>query len=184
MLRIHTGLCKWTKKDQFHIILRDMNPLGIDQPCLTIANNEVLFEKYRISLKRDKDAIDIDGEDAINRNRLFFDFMLRMFDHLNQLYEMGKTLLIDEILTYHLRKDSDKENSSEPSPSRKESAKKTHQRLLHQGKRVLRKIHQSLLHQGKRVLRKIHQSLLLKKIVLRTRLTELFKQIVTPTKHI
>ena len=64
-----------------------MNPLGIDQPCLKIANNEVLFEKYRIALKRDKDEIDIDGEDAINRNRIFFDFMLRMFDHLNQLYE-------------------------------------------------------------------------------------------------
>ena len=71
MLRIHTGMQKWTKKDRFHIILRGMNTLGIDQPCLTIANNEVLFEKYRISLKRDKDAIDIDREDAINSNQLF-----------------------------------------------------------------------------------------------------------------
>ena len=44
-----------------------MNPLGIKQPCLTIAKNEVLFEQYIIALKRDKDAIDIDGEDAINR---------------------------------------------------------------------------------------------------------------------
>ena len=78
-----------------------MNPLGIKQPCLTIANNEVLFEKYRIDLKRDKDAIDIDGEDAINGNRLFFDFMLIMFDHLNQLYEKEKSILIDTILTYH-----------------------------------------------------------------------------------
>ena len=76
-----------------------------------------------MALKRDKDAINIDGEDAINRNRLFFDFMLRMFDHLNQLYEMEKSLLIDAILTYHLRKHNDEENSSEPSPSRKESAK-------------------------------------------------------------
>ena len=123
MLRIHTGLRKWTKNYQFHIILKNMNPLGIDQPCLTIANNEVLFEKYRIALKRDKDAIDIDREDAINSNRLSFDFMIRMFDNLNKLYEMGKSLLIDEILTYHLRKDSDKENSSEPPPSKKESAK-------------------------------------------------------------
>ena len=61
MLRIHTGLRKWTKKYRFRIILRDMNPLGIDQPCLTIAKNEVLLVKYRIALKRDKDAIDIDG---------------------------------------------------------------------------------------------------------------------------
>ena len=72
MLRIHTGLRKWTNKDIFHIILKDMNSLGIKQPCLTIENNEILFEQYRITLKRDKDVIDIDGEDAINRNRLFF----------------------------------------------------------------------------------------------------------------
>ena len=66
MLRIHPGLRKWTKKDRFHIILKNINPLGIDQPCLTIVNNEVLFEKYRIALKRGKDAIGIYGEDAIN----------------------------------------------------------------------------------------------------------------------
>ena len=94
MLRIHIGMRKWTKKYQFHIILRDMNLLGIDQPCLTIANNEVFFEKYRMALKQEKDAIDIDGEDAINSNRLFFDFMLRMFDHINQLYEMEKVFLL------------------------------------------------------------------------------------------
>ena len=35
----------------------------------------------------------------------------------------GKSLLIDAILTYHLRKESAKENSPEPSPSRKESSK-------------------------------------------------------------
>ena len=46
-----------------------MNLLGIDRPCLKIANNELLFEKYRIALKRDKDAIDIELYDAINRNR-------------------------------------------------------------------------------------------------------------------
>ena len=49
--------------------------------------------------------------------------MLRIFDHLNQLHDMEKSLLIDTILTYHLRKESAKENSSEPSPSRKEIAK-------------------------------------------------------------
>ena len=36
---------------------------------------------------------------------------------------MGKSLLIDAILKYHLRKDSDEQNSSESSPSRKESDK-------------------------------------------------------------
>ena len=112
MLRIHTGLRKWTKKDQFHIILKNMNPLGIDRPCLKIANNELLFEKYRITLKRDKYAIDIDGNDAIDSQRLVFDFMLRMFDNLNQLYEMEKSLLIDAILKYHLRNENDEENLS------------------------------------------------------------------------
>ena len=119
MLRIHTGLRKWNKKDGFYNILRDINPLGIKQPCIMIANNEVLFEQYRIDLKWDKDAIDIEGEDEVKRNRLFFDFVLRTFDHLNQLYEMEKSLLIDTILKYHLRKKSAKENSSKPSPSRK-----------------------------------------------------------------
>ena len=55
-----------------------------------IAKNEVLFEKYRMALKQDKDAIEIKGENEINRNRLFYYFMLRMFDHLNQLYEKEK----------------------------------------------------------------------------------------------
>ena len=58
-----------------------------------IANNEVLFEQYIISLKRDKDAIDIQGDDEIKRNQIFFDFMLRMFDNLNQLYEKEKVFL-------------------------------------------------------------------------------------------
>ena len=71
-----------------------MNCLGIDRPCLKIAKDELLFEKYRIALKRDKDAIDIDREDTINSNRIFFDFMLRMFDHINQLYEMEKVFLL------------------------------------------------------------------------------------------
>ena len=119
MLRIHTGLRKWTKNDRFNIILKKMNPLGINRPCLKIASNELLFEKYRIALKRDEDAIDIDGNDAIDSHRLVFDFMLRMFDHLNQLYKMEKSLLIDAILKYHLRNESDEENLSEPSSSRK-----------------------------------------------------------------
>ena len=88
-----------------------------------ISKNEVLFEQYIFSLKQDKDTIDIDGNDAFDSYRLFFDFMLRMFDHLNQLYEMEKSILIDAILKYHLSKESDEENSSEPSPSRKQSAK-------------------------------------------------------------
>ena len=69
MLKIHTGLRKFTKEDRFHILLKRINPQGINRPCQKIAKDEMLFEKYRIDLKQDKDAIDIDGEDAINRNR-------------------------------------------------------------------------------------------------------------------
>ena len=94
MLRIHTSLQKCNKKDRHHIIVCNDNPLGIDKPCIKIANNEVLFEKYRMALKRDKDAIEIQEGDAIKRNQLFFDFMLRMFNSLIQLYEEEKILLI------------------------------------------------------------------------------------------
>ena len=93
MLRIHTGLRKWNKKDRYHILLINNNPLVIDKPCIKISNNEVLFEKYRMALMRDKDAFEIQKDDAIKRNQLFFDFMLRMFNNLNQLYEQEKILL-------------------------------------------------------------------------------------------
>ena len=123
MLRIHTGLRKWNKNNGYHIHLRDNKPVGIFRPCIKIAKNELLFEKYRNALKRDKDAIEIQGDDAIKHNRLFFYFMIRMFNHLNQLYEKETSLLIDKILKYQSRKESYKENASNPSPSRKESAK-------------------------------------------------------------
>ena len=46
MLMIHTGFRKWNKNDQFHIFLCDKNLLGNKRPCIMIANNDVLFEKY------------------------------------------------------------------------------------------------------------------------------------------
>ena len=71
MLRIHTGLRKWNKNNVYDIHLREINPIGIDQPCIKIAKSELLFEKYRMSLKRDKDAIEIQKGDAIKCNRFF-----------------------------------------------------------------------------------------------------------------
>ena len=53
MLSIHTVLRRWNKKDQFHMLLSDKNPVRINQPCIKIAKNEVLFEKYRMALKRE-----------------------------------------------------------------------------------------------------------------------------------
>ena len=123
MLRIHTDLQKLNKKDRFHMLLRDKYTVGINRPCIMIAKNEVLFEKYRMALKQNKYAIEIQGDDEIKRNRLYFDFMLRMCDHLNQFYNKEKSLPIDTILKYYSRKDSAKENTSKPSQSRKYSVK-------------------------------------------------------------
>ena len=80
--------------------------------------------------------------------------MLRMFNHLNQVYEKEKSLLIDTILKYQSRKESAKENKPKPSPSRKESAKEYTSKPSP------------------------------KMEFLRTRQIELVKQIVTPTKQI
>ena len=44
--------------------------------------------------------------------------MLRIFNHLNQLYVKEKCLLIDIILKYRSRKNSAKENTSNPSPKK------------------------------------------------------------------
>ena len=99
------------------MLLRNKNPVGMNRPCIKIARNEVLLEKYKMALKRDKDAIEIQKDDAIKRNQICFDFMLRMFNHLNQLYEKEKSLLIYTILTYQSRKESAKKNTSKPSPN-------------------------------------------------------------------
>ena len=69
----------------------------------------MLFEKYRMALKRDKYAIEIQKDDAIKRNQIFFDFMLRMLNHLKKLYEKETILLIDTILKYQSRNESAKE---------------------------------------------------------------------------
>ena len=108
MLRIHTGLRKWNKKNLYDKHLREINPIGIDIPCIKIAKSELLFEKYRMDIKRDKDAIEIQKDDEIKSNRFFY-FMLRIFNHLTQLYVNEISLLIDTILKYQSRDDIAKE---------------------------------------------------------------------------
>ena len=103
MLRIRTSLRQRNKNNGYHILLRHNNPIGIDQPCIKIINSELLFENYRMDLKEDKDAIGIQKDDAIKRNQIFFDFVLRMFNHLNQLYEKERIILIHTILKYKSR---------------------------------------------------------------------------------
>ena len=62
-----------------------------------------------MALKREKEAIEIQNDDVIKRNRIFFDFMPRMFNHINGLYVKEKSLLIDTILKYQLMNESAKE---------------------------------------------------------------------------
>ena len=62
-----------------------------------------------MDLKRDKDAIEFQKNGTINRNRIFFDFVLRMFNHLTQLYVNEKMILIDTILKYQSKDKSAKE---------------------------------------------------------------------------
>ena len=71
MLRIHTGLRKWNKKNVHDKHLSKINPIGIDISCIKIAQSELLFEQYRMALKRDKDAIEIQKDDAIKRSQIF-----------------------------------------------------------------------------------------------------------------
>ena len=39
MLRIHTGLKKWSKKNIYDLHLKRINPFGIHEPCIKIAKN-------------------------------------------------------------------------------------------------------------------------------------------------
>ena len=68
----HTGFRKCNKKNVYDKHLRKINPIGINIPCIKIAKSELLFEKYRMALKRDKDAIEFQKDDAINRKQIFF----------------------------------------------------------------------------------------------------------------
>ena len=63
-----------------------MNPFVIHEPCIKIANNELLFEQYRMALNRDKYDIDVINNDAIKHNGIFFNLMQRTFNQLDGLY--------------------------------------------------------------------------------------------------
>ena len=81
---------KWNKNNVYDKHLRKINPIGIDKPCIKISNSELLFEKYIMALKRDKDEIEIQKDDAI-KHHFVLDIMLRMFIHVNELYVKEKS---------------------------------------------------------------------------------------------
>ena len=63
-----------------------MNPFEIGKSCIIIARRELLFEQHRMALKRYKYDIEVQNDDAIKRNQIFFDFMQRTFNSLDGLY--------------------------------------------------------------------------------------------------
>ena len=72
MLRIHTGLKKWSKRNLFDLHLQKMNPSGIHETCIKIAKSEVLFGQYRMDLKQEKYGIEVRNDDTIKRDQIFF----------------------------------------------------------------------------------------------------------------
>ena len=75
-----------------------MNPFEIGKPFIIISRRELLFETYTMAPKQDKYYIEVQNDDAIKRNRIFFDFMQRTFNRLDVLYLHEKSLLINTII--------------------------------------------------------------------------------------
>ena len=83
-----------------------MNPFDIGKPCINIVKRKMLFEKYRIDIKQDKYYIEVWYDDAIKRDRIFFDFMQRTLNRMDVLYMDEHLILIDTIQKDKLRKQS------------------------------------------------------------------------------
>ena len=73
-----------------------------------------------MALKRDKCDIEIQNDDAIKRNQIFFDLMQGTFNCLDGLYLHEKSLLIYTIIKDQLRKQSAAEIEK---PNREKSQK-------------------------------------------------------------
>ena len=71
-----------------------------------IEKSELLFEKYTMVLNCEKYNNEVQDDDEIKRNQLFFDFMLRTFICLDGLYIHEKCLLITTIKEDQFRKQS------------------------------------------------------------------------------
>ena len=98
MLRIHTDLRKWSKTNVLDLHLKKMNLFSVHEPCINIAKNELLFEQYRMDLNRDKYNIEVQNDDPIKGNKIFFNFMQKTFNRLDGLYLRERRLLIDAIM--------------------------------------------------------------------------------------
>ena len=75
----------WVRQMYMTLILK-MNPFDIGKPWTKITRSEVTFEQYKMALNLYKYYIEFQYDDAIKRNRIFFDFMQWMFNFLDGLY--------------------------------------------------------------------------------------------------
>ena len=109
-----------------------MNPFHICVPYIKISKSELLFEQYRMALNRDKYDIEVQNDDAIKRNQIYFDFMQQMFNSLDGLYLCKKYLLINTIRNDQWRKQSAAENEKlnrEKKPRNKSASKTSSKKL-------------------------------------------------------
>ena len=65
MLKIHTGLQKLSETNLFDLHQNKMNPFCIHEPYINIANNELLFQQYIMSLHWERYDIKVQNNDAI-----------------------------------------------------------------------------------------------------------------------
>ena len=85
------------------LILKTINQYDIGKQCIKIAKSEQIFEQYIMDLYWDKYNIEIQDDNTIKRNRIFFDFMQQTFNSLDGLYIHENFLLIDAIKEDKLR---------------------------------------------------------------------------------
>ena len=86
LLRLHTGVRKFCRRNLYDLHLEAMNPFGVSESCAAIKTDPSLFEKYRVALTRDRYDIDLREDDAIERYKNFFYFVNRSFKHLGYLF--------------------------------------------------------------------------------------------------
>ena len=80
MLRIHTGLRKWSKKNILNLHLKKINQFVIHKTCIKIAKNELIFEQYIMAPNRERYDIEVRNDDEIKSNQILFGFMQLMFN--------------------------------------------------------------------------------------------------------
>ena len=76
---------------------------------LLLQGENCYLKKYITALKQDKYYIEVQNDDAIKRDQIFFDFMQRTFNRLDGLYLHDRILLIDTIIENQLMKHSAEE---------------------------------------------------------------------------